>query len=256
MGGRRRGRHAVRGRHPVRGREGAWFPARSRHHGHPRVVRTGLQQAGRRLHRAGGSARGVDTGEHAVLGERQPEGYELLDAHHPLLLPHDVRGRLPGRLLAHPGRHRVGGVVTLIGLQGTLHVGRDLDAAAHAEPSGLQPLGPLQLHLQRANERVVLLLGVLAELLHQLLTEHDQARALHLVIARVQLDDEAVGHDDAVAVPDPGIDVALAFERADVLHGLDRGLEHFGERPVHHGLEAAFYFVQRPHYGLRGDDPP
>lgn len=182
--------------------------------------------------------------------------YELFYGQYLLLSDRRARRLPPGHGLpvASPLAH--GQCAVFGGVHGPLDIRRDLDATPDPVPSGRQIVRTLQLHLQRAHEGVVLRLCVRAHLLDQFLAEHHQARAVQGMIIGVELDDETVGGDGTVVTPDPGVDIALASERADELQGLHRRLESFGEGAVDPGLEAPLQLVQRSHCEPSSMDRP
>ena len=87
------------------------------------------------------------------------------------------------------------------------------------------------------HEGVALLLGVVADHAGQLVAELAGVGAEPLVVRRAQLDDEVIGYDGPVAVPDRRVVVALALEGAGDLDGLDLGLEHLREGAVDQTFE-------------------
>jgi hypothetical protein len=118
---------------------------------------------------------------------------------------------------------------------------------AHTVQTGVQIVGMLEVHLDRADEGVALLLSVIPHHGRQFTTELLDVRAEALVVVLAELDDEVVRNHRSVTVPDRRVVVALALERARDLDGLDIRLERLGEGAVDQALEPLLELFQWTH---------
>ncbi|EGJ75983.1 hypothetical protein STTU_3195 [Streptomyces sp. Tu6071] len=165
-----------------------------------------------------------------------------------------------GRSLGHRRRARGAGRVAVagrcgvgLGLRGLLlrlgaRAGGER-AAADAVEAGVEVLGTFQVDLDGTHERVPLLLRVVAHHARQLVAELPGVRAEALEVGGAQLDDEVVGHDGPVTVPDRRVVVALALERSGDLDGLHLGLEDLREGAVDQTFEALLEPFHDSHEG-------
>src|SRR6478672_3784121 len=129
----------------------------------------------------------------------------------------------PGRDQRVPGavdlQHRAG--AAYLGVRGAAgHLG--LRAAADPEPAGGEVLGGLEVDLDRPGERVALLLGVLLELVRELLGQRGVVRREPVEVGLRELDVEVVGDQAPVPRDDLRVVVALALEGSGDLDRLHR----------------------------------
>ena len=99
----------------------------------------------------------------------------------------------------------------------------------------------------RAGEHVALRVGVVLDLVGQLVGERGVVGRQPLEVARAQLDVEVVGHHPPLAGEDLGVVVALALEGRRDLHRLDRRAEGAREGAGDHALEPLLEPLESAH---------
>src|SRR3954454_909361 len=128
-----------------------------------------------------------------------------------------------------------------------LRLGAGHGGAAHPEAPGLELLVELEVDRDPSEERVPLLLRVLAHHRRQLGPERVGVGAEPLVVVRPERDRDRVGHHRAPARDDRRAVGALLLRRAGDLDGLDLGPQGAGERAAHHLLDAPLEPLQDAH---------
>ena len=96
----------------------------------------------------------------------------------------------------------------------------------------------------------MLLLGVLHQLLGEVVHERGVVGRQPIEVGGRQLDVEVVGHRPPLPAEDLRVVVALALEGRGDLHRLHGAAEDAGERAVHHVLEPLLEPLQAAHIRL------
>ena len=124
---------------------------------------------------------------------------------------------------------------------------RGVRLAAHPEAADGQVVGTVEGDRHRSGEHVALLLGMVLELLGELLEQGRVVRRESLEVGLGELDVEVVGHHPPLAGQDLGVVVALALESGRDLDRLDGAAERAGEGSGDQCLEPLLELREHTH---------
>ena len=152
------------------------------------------------------------------------------------------------------GLQRVAGAVDLEHRASAARLGvggvaghRGLGATADAEPAGGQVVGLLEDDADRSREDVALLVGMVAQLLAEVVAERRVVRREPLQVGLRELDVEVVGDQPSVPAEDLCVVVALALQGRGDLDRLHRGSERLGKGTGDHLLELVLQSLEPTH---------
>ena len=120
-------------------------------------------------------------------------------------------------------------------------------AGADPEAPGHEVLGRLEVDRDRPGEHVALGVGVVLDLVGQLVGQRGVVRREPLEVARAQLDVEVVGDHPSLPRQDLRVVVALALQGGRDLDRLDGRAEGAGEGPGDHVLEPLLETLESAH---------